>query len=197
MSHCDVITSDESWFFFSYSGDGMWVRDRSELETVENQTNYSRKIMISIFWNFYDLFMIECVPEGETYNSDFVIFTLFPQLNDVAVAHRPVGGLKSYALHWDNARPHVSNDTSTAVDELFKCSLKHPPYSPDLVPSDFFLFGYLKNALAGKKCNTEQQLKNEIAKAFQTITKQMKMNVFNEWKRRLEVVVQNNGNYGT
>ena len=195
LNHCDVITSDESWFYFSYSGDGMWVKDRSELEIVENQTNYSKKVMICIFWNFYDLFMIDCVPEEETYNTDFVIFTLFPKIHEVACSHRAVGELKSYALHWDNAPSHKSRDTNAAVAELFKCSLIHPPYSPDLAPSDFFLFGYLKRGLVGKKIENVQQLKNEITNVFKTITREMKMNVFNEWKRRLEEVVENDGKY--
>ncbi|QQP57739.1 Putative DD34D transposase [Caligus rogercresseyi] len=29
--------------------------------------------------------------------------------------------------------------------------LPHPPYSPDLTPSDYFLFADLKRMLAGKK----------------------------------------------
>jgi histone-lysine N-methyltransferase SETMAR len=28
-------------------------------------------------------------------------------------------------------------------------SAPHPPYSPDLAPSDFYLFGYIKRCLAG------------------------------------------------
>jgi hypothetical protein len=30
-------------------------------------------------------------------------------------------------------------------------SLKHPPYSPDVAPSDFHLVGLLKEALHGQK----------------------------------------------
>jgi hypothetical protein len=30
-------------------------------------------------------------------------------------------------------------------------SSPHPPYSPDLAPSDFYLFGKVKNLLTGKK----------------------------------------------
>ncbi|QQP52987.1 Mariner transposase [Caligus rogercresseyi] len=30
-------------------------------------------------------------------------------------------------------------------------SLPHPPYSPDVAPSDYFLFADLKRLLAGKK----------------------------------------------
>jgi histone-lysine N-methyltransferase SETMAR len=195
LSHIDVITSDESWFFLSYSSDGMWVKDRSEVEIAEKQSIYSKKIMISIFWNFHNLFLVDCVPVGETYDSDFVIDTLFPKLEAEALNHRPSRGLKSFYLHWDNARPHISCATSEQVERLFGGVLKHPPYSPDVAPSDFFLFGYLKNSLIGKKIDDEEQLKNEITKSFRTITKQTKVDVFNEWKRRLEVVIKNNGNY--
>lgn len=39
------------------------------------------------------------------------------------------------------------NETMTKLHEL----LPHSPYSPDVTPSDFFLFSYLKRILAGKK----------------------------------------------
>ena len=41
-------------------------------------------------------------------------------------------------LHFDNARPHAAEHE---VDEMGFKKLPHPPYSPDLAPSDFFLFG--------------------------------------------------------
>jgi histone-lysine N-methyltransferase SETMAR len=34
--------------------------------------------------------------------------------------------------------------------------LPHPPYSPDLTPSDFHLFGQLKKALRGKKFEDDE-----------------------------------------
>lgn len=51
----------------------------------------------------------------------------------------------------------LQNNTSihtaqVAVGEVVNCSfelLPHPPYSPDLVPSDFFLFPKLKSKLHG------------------------------------------------
>jgi hypothetical protein len=34
----------------------------------------------------------------------------------------------------------------------------HAPYSPDLAPSDFFRFGYLKSMLPGRHFETEEEL---------------------------------------
>jgi transposase len=47
-------------------------------------------------------------------------------------------------LH-DNARPHTVTRTRSLL-ELFSWELfDHPPYSPDLAPSDYHPFTYLKN----------------------------------------------------
>jgi histone-lysine N-methyltransferase SETMAR len=40
--------------------------------------------------------------------------------------------------------------------------LKHHPHSPDLAPSDFHLFGKLKEHLSGKRFASDQEVENEI-----------------------------------
>jgi transposase len=49
-------------------------------------------------------------------------------------------------LH-DNARPHVASVTRQQLEELSWTTVFHPPYSPDLAPSDLHLFRSLKNYL--------------------------------------------------
>jgi histone-lysine N-methyltransferase SETMAR len=73
----------------------------------------------------------------------------------VALKRRPKCGLKSFALHWDNASPHQSDITTEEINKEFMMLLPHPAYSPHLAPSDFFLFGYLKDKLRGKKFMTK------------------------------------------
>jgi histone-lysine N-methyltransferase SETMAR len=52
-------------------------------------------------------------------------------------------------LH-DNASAHRLLETQNILAYLgFQC-LDHPPYSPDLAPSDYYLFPGLKNELKGK-----------------------------------------------
>ena len=42
--------------------------------------------------------------------------------------------------------------------------LPHPPYSPDLAPSDYWLFGAMKKPLRGRTYETLQQLATPIYK---------------------------------
>jgi [histone H3]-lysine36 N-dimethyltransferase SETMAR len=49
--------------------------------------------------------------------------------------------------------------------------LPHPPYSPGLAPSDFFLFADLKRLLAGKKFSTNEEGIAEIDTYFEAISK--------------------------
>jgi hypothetical protein len=49
-------------------------------------------------------------------------------------------------LH-DNARSHTAHATVAEIKDLhFQC-LPHPPYSTDLAPSDFHVFGAVKEEL--------------------------------------------------
>jgi histone-lysine N-methyltransferase SETMAR len=41
---------------------------------------------------------------------------------------------------------------------------RHPAYSPDLVPSDFHLFGQLKNRLGGKRFADDEEVETEVRK---------------------------------
>ena len=55
----------------------------------------------------------------------------------------------AFAAH-DNTRPHVNSKIVAAIREfLFEC-IPHPPYSPDLAPSDYWLFEEMKRFLISK-----------------------------------------------
>jgi hypothetical protein len=47
----------------------------------------------------------------------------------------------------------------------------HPAYSPDCVPSGFFLFGCLKGEMAGFTTNPPADILSEIRRIFQEISK--------------------------
>jgi hypothetical protein len=50
-------------------------------------------------------------------------------------------------------------------------SAPHPPYSPDLAPSDFYLFGYLKGHLAGLSFEDADQLLAAVEGVLEGIEK--------------------------
>jgi histone-lysine N-methyltransferase SETMAR len=50
----------------------------------------------------------------------------------------------------DNAHPHVAARTMDTIQKLKLYILPHPPYSPDLAPSDYHFFNPLKKHVGGK-----------------------------------------------
>jgi histone-lysine N-methyltransferase SETMAR len=61
-------------------------------------------------------------------------------------------------LQRENARPHTSLKTWEGITKFGWTVLAHPPYSPNLVPSDFHLFGALKNAVHGVKFQADDNV---------------------------------------
>ena len=76
----------------------------------------------------------------------------------------PRTSLKRVLLLHDNARPHTGAYTVDTLRALKFEVLKHPPYSPDLAPSDFHLFGPLKEHMRGQKFADD----NEVLEAVQS-----------------------------
>ena len=58
---------------------------------------------------------------------------------------------KKVLFHQDNAPCHKSMKSMVKLNELSFELLPHPPCSPDLSPSDYWLFAHLKNMLQGKR----------------------------------------------
>jgi len=58
-------------------------------------------------------------------------------------------------LH-DNAPVHRSAKPQAAIRQCGFQQLNHPPYSPDLAPSDYFLFRVMKKFLRGKRFSSDE-----------------------------------------
>jgi histone-lysine N-methyltransferase SETMAR len=65
-------------------------------------------------------------------------------------------------LQHDNVRPHTVRSTIAAIQDLsFEC-LPHPPYSPDLAPSAFHVFGPLTEAMGGKSFRSDEEVQQAV-----------------------------------
>ena len=62
-------------------------------------------------------------------------------------------------LH-DNARPHTEKITQLKILELNLETIDHPSYSPELTPTDNYLFRNLDNFLKGKKFTSQHAKQN-------------------------------------
>ena len=99
-------------------------------------------------------------------NSDYYI-ALLERLKDEIAEKRPHLKKKKVLFNQDNALCHKSMKTRAKLHELDFKLLPHPPYSPDLAPSDFFLFSDLKRMLAGKKFSANREVIAETEGYFE------------------------------
>ena len=70
-----------------------------------------------------------------------------------------------------------------------------PPYSPDIAPSDFYLFGYLKEVLKGQRFESPEELFSAIREILDAISPEILTSVFLKWEDKLQGVIEANGNY--
>ena len=73
---------------------------------------------------------------------------------------------------------HNSKMTREKTEELGFKRAPHPPYSPDIAPSDFFLFGYVKEKLKGYKFKSRDDLKDKILEILSNINTDLRKKGF-------------------
>jgi histone-lysine N-methyltransferase SETMAR len=73
--------------------------------------------------------------------------------------------------------------------------LDHPPYSPDLAPSDFYLFRHMKKHLRGKIYQNAADLQQDVELFLKDQSPIFFKNAFLELLHRLRKCVDHNGSY--
>ena len=191
----DIITGDQSWFVFNYPPKGGWVMEDQDSPVFENPDSHFEKMMITVIWGVYGTYIVDELPEGVRYTSTyFVEYVLKPLEKQKAQIWNRSNKHKIW-LHLDNCKVHNSKLTQNAMDiSVFKRA-PHPPYSPDLAPSDFFLFGYIKGKLNGHSYKTREQLFQAIHSLIDEIPYSIRWKVFDEWMDRCQWVYAHDGTY--
>jgi len=90
--------------------------------------------------------------------ADFLKIHLPPAINSKPCGLLSTGDL----LQHDNACPHTASSTVAKIQAIsFQC-LPHPPLSPYLDPSDFHVFGPLKEAMGSKFFRSDEEVQQEV-----------------------------------
>lgn len=162
-----IVTGDETWvhhFDPETKRQSMeWHHPQSPVRKKFKTTPSAGKVMVTVFWDIDGVILVDVLPKGGTINSETYIKTL-TKLNRRYRRVRPHKDREHLLLLHDNARPHTSLQTKEAIDKMCWNILPHPPYSPDLAPSDFHLFGPLKNAIRGTKFEDNEGVINAAKK---------------------------------
>jgi len=151
--------------------------------------------MLSVWWDYKGVIHYELLPSGKTIDST-VYCSQLTKLDQAIHKKRPeLANRKGVVFHHDNARPHTSLTTRNKLLTLGWNVLPHPAYSPDLAPSDYYLFRSLQNSMNGKTFNNEETVKEHLDWFFadkpQTFYERGIMKLVERWQE----VINKNSQY--
>ncbi|UYV64686.1 hypothetical protein LAZ67_3001662 [Cordylochernes scorpioides] len=174
-----IVTGDESWMHHSTPETKrqsmVWKKPEESAPKKAKVTISAGKVMAT-FWDCKGVLLVDYLPPNTTVNAARYCEVL-TKLRAAIKRKRPGLLSRKVLLVHDNARPHAARTTQTLL-ESFKLEIFiHPPYSPDLAPSDFYLFPALKLHLGGRHFANDDEVQAEA----------------NHWLRRQDTAWNNSG----
>ena len=134
-----VVTQHETWVHHFDTESKMqskqWKHPDSPHPKKFNMVHSAGKVMASIFWDSQGVIMIDYLEQGRTINGAYYAGELRRLRQEIARKRRGKLTLGVLLLQ-DNAPAHTSQVAMTAATECEFEILPHPPYSPDMAPSD-------------------------------------------------------------
>uniref|UniRef100_A0A914LTV2 Transposase n=1 Tax=Meloidogyne incognita TaxID=6306 RepID=A0A914LTV2_MELIC len=156
-----------------------------------------KKVMLIVFWAKFGVVHWELIPRGTGLTGE-VYRTILDRVQ-IALDGFTARGLRygQVIFQQDNAPPHRANATRAHITETLGWELLvHPPYSPDIAPSDYHLFRSMKNHLRDVRFQNDAQLSNWVAnfldaKSTTTFYQRGIQKLPSKWQE----VIDNNGHY--
>ena len=122
--------------------------------------------MASIFWDAEGIVFINYLQKCKSINEEYFA-KLLRELRQAIKSKQPGKLTKDVLLHQDNVPAHKSLVALSAVHDCGFELIDHPPYSPDLAPSDDFLFPNLNKHLAGKWYESDDDITSAVENFFE------------------------------
>ena len=188
-----IVTGDEKWVLYvNKSKKRQWVQQDAEPEPTPKGDLFPRKVMLSVWWDSKGIIYWEFLAKSKTIDG----VTYARQMEDLRSAIRRLRPetRKVHLLH-DNARPHVCRIVQEKLNQFRWKIVPHPPYSPDLAPSDYHLFRSLQNFLNGQEFASEAEVKSAIKTFFDSLPLSFFETAFSNLVKRWKYVVESTGDY--
>jgi histone-lysine N-methyltransferase SETMAR len=115
--------------------------------------------MGSFFWGCQGVLFIDLLTEQRIINVAYYSKLLTYLMKPAFRSKRRSRSVKSVCLLHYNARPHIATVTIGTLEGMHCEVLPHPAYSPDLMLSDFHLFGPIREALGRKVFRADEVIK--------------------------------------
>jgi len=117
--------------------------------------------MATIFWDSKGALYMDFLTKRRTIKAEYYSALLEGPVKTV-IRNKRKRAQTSVSFLQDNASPHMAAHTMDTIQKRKWNVLPRPPYSPDLAPSDYHLFGPLKEHLDGKKFRNNEEVIQDV-----------------------------------
>lgn len=191
-----LMTSDEKWIYFdnterSYA----WLDKGQPSCSTPKPSIHRKKVMLCIWWCPKGVVFWELLPDGQSINGELYVRQL-TKVNAALTDKWPALVNRSKVIYQhDNARPHIAKVVKEKLTDLKWEVIPHPPYSPDLAPSDYHLFLSMSNAFKGQKFTNRDEVHRAVTNFLEVKGYQFCADGIKKLKERWVKTVDCNGDY--
>lgn len=162
-----VVTCDEKWIPLDNGRRSkQWLQPGQNPLPTSKPNLHQIKVMLCIWWWIGGVVHWELLEKGQSINAELYSIQLERVQAEIRKSALRQLFRRGVILQQDNARPHVARQTLEKIEEMGWECLIHPPYSPDVAPSDYHLFRSLEHSLAGKRFSKVDDVKKHLAIYF-------------------------------
>ena len=161
-NYASILTLDETPIQLQNERSEGWYSLDNPTPCYEAKSLRKKKFTLTIVWGTEGIAVVDACDGGLRINSNNFCENTIAAAIRWCKNKRKVGGVESFLFHMDNAPCHNSTATKEYLEENKVIRMEHPPYSPDLAPCDFYMFGYIKNHFANTVFNSIEEAVEEI-----------------------------------
>lgn len=193
-----IVTGDETWIHHwdpdTKQESMQWKHANSPPPRKFHTQPSAGKVMATIFWDCKGVLLVDYLPHKTTMTGSYYGELLRNLRQAVKEKRRGMLTRGPLLLH-DNAPAHMSRVAQAVVKDIGFEQLSHPPYSPDLAPSDFYLFRHLKKHLRGTRFGDDDELKQATESYLDSMPQEFYLTGIRELFDRCRKCVDVTGDY--
>lgn len=164
-----IVTCDEKWILYdNRKRSSQWLDADEPAKQCAKPKFHQKKLMVTVWWTSRGVIHFSFLKQGKSITAEVYCTQLDEMMKKLAEKQPRLTNRQKPILLHDNARPHTSSRTQLKILEMELETFDHPPYSPDLSPTDYYFFRNLDNFLKGKIFNSQEAVENAFIEFIDT-----------------------------
>ena len=196
--HKKVIVIDEKWFYLRSIGtkasNKCWIDKSGIKPKIIRRQQQDTKCLCIVAISFTGKFCIEVLNPFQTMDSQVYVHFLQRMMKNFKRQVLPLYW-DDAVLIFDNARPHLAQETVTLLHRKNVTILHQPPYSPDFNLCDRYIFSELEKGRISQNFTNKEELEIYLSRSMKSLHSEQLARQLTYLKNDLSKIIQNNGDY--